>query len=514
MGADILDAATRSALEDAGIDVPLTTETLMRIRRGAYTTAAAEVRELPEVDGNQVVDAEGLTHWRVSNSELDRISRRYGLTPDLLAPAERTTNETIFDRRLLRRIGLFLIPRLSYGVLNGGSATSYGDLTKNRGFDEAIFRVYESAYNRLAPVVRGTPKGTVPAFYHEDLSPGPSFLELKMRSILGIAAERRAVFGASPPPDFPMFQMTSVSNNREIEEACAQYASSPVLSDLIADTRIEITRVLTGVQPMIAAFTHSESGEPREVFLSDRLEHGVLPLPGGHGQSFSVLSELFLTLHSAGVEFVQLCNVDNLGSTIDPVSIALLALSPSPAAFDFSYRTPVDIKGGVLVRTSAGRLDCADIGPAISFDGILSAEAAGKRVLFNCANGLFKLPELISSLETIKSSLPLRVTDQDKDAGRYAQAEQITWEVIGLLDHPLIFAVSKTRRFLAAKLLIETLMTSGLGLSSLQTAQLEDGRKASRTAAFLLHEGLVRRLSGEYRMHRVADRWVATRPDG
>ena len=55
----------------------------------------------------------------------------------------------------------------------------------------------------------------------------------------------------------------------------------------------------------------------------------------------------------------------------------------------------------------------------------------------------------------------MRFTDQDKDAGRYSQAEQVTWEVAGILPAFLSFAVDKYDRFIAAKLFAETLLTSG-----------------------------------------------------
>ncbi|HPG86523.1 MAG TPA: hypothetical protein PLQ29_07460, partial [Spirochaetales bacterium] len=126
-----------------------------------------------------------------------------------------------------------------------------------------------------------------------------------------------------------------------------------------------------------------------------------------------------------------------------------------------SYRTPVDIKGGILVTTAEGGRTVADIGQAISFERVQELEAAGSRVLFNCATGLFDLARLVPRLDEIARRLPVRISDQDKDAGRYSQAEQSTWEVVGLIDEPLGFAVEKGERFIAAKLLAETVLASG-----------------------------------------------------
>jgi hypothetical protein len=47
-------------------------------------------------------------------------------------------------------------------------------------------------------------------------------------------------------------------------------------------------------------------------------------------------------------------------------------------------------------------------------------------------------------------SLPI-ASGAGQGGGRYAQTEQTTWEVLGLMEDPLIFAVAKEKRFVAAK---------------------------------------------------------------
>jgi len=149
------------------------------------------------------------------------------------------------------------------------------------------------------------------------------------------------------------------------------------------------------------------------------------------------------------------------------------------------------------VTDVAGKITCADIGPSIGFDDVLAFEASGKPVLFNCAIGLFDLGKLIERLDELPYKLPLRITDQDKDVGRYAQAEQITWEIIGLLDDPLFLAVEKPRRFIAAKMLMETILTS---------LPPEDGKGAGLVAEEL-HRGLVALLTSEYGLVLEDGRW-------
>jgi len=126
------------------------------------------------------------------------------------------------------------------------------------------------------------------------------------------------------------------------------------------------------------------------------------------------------------------------------------------------------------VTTSNGRRTVADIGQAITFDTVTRLEAAGERVLFNCATCIFDLERLVPKLDEIAKHLPVRLSDQDKDAGRYSQAEQSTWEVVGLLDETLGFAVEKGERFIAAKLLAETVLASGAVAASMMTEGLRN----------------------------------------
>ena len=255
---------------------------------------------------------------------------------------------------------------------------------------------------------------------------------------------------------------------------------------------------------MIAAYTHSAEGRPKRVF--DR-SHGrpdsAIALPGGHGQCFRVLAPALRALHGSGARFAYLGNVDNLGFIPDPFEIAILALSGRPAAFDFSLRTPMDVKGGILVETSSGGRTVADIGPAISFDEVKRLEASGSSILFNCAIGLFDLDRLVPRLDEIGRDLPVRFTDQDKDAGKYSQAEQVTWEVASLLPGFLAFAVDKYDRFIAAKLLAETLLTSGAaaGDSRVPSELAETSRK--------LKAALDIKLAGPYGLEARGGRWAA-----
>ena len=92
----------------------------------------------------------------------------------------------------------------------------------------------------------------------------------------------------------------------------------------------------------------------------------------------------------------------------------------------------------------------------------------------------------------------MRFSDQDKDAGRYSQAEQVTWEVIGMLDDFLVFGISKYERFIAAKMLMETLFSSGTKAKKVWEVE---------PTAKKLHEGLKSLLEWRYGLTLLGGRW-------
>ncbi|HUZ16881.1 MAG TPA: UTP--glucose-1-phosphate uridylyltransferase [Spirochaetia bacterium] len=510
----------RDRFERTGIDAALTFHILEAFNAGRYTgVEPVHVSSLPVVDGKTILDLTGAVEWRAPSSQVRERIGAVGLDVDLERYARREGSTLIFDRASLQRLGEALLPAVSYGILNGGSATSYTDIVKNTAFSERILEICREPFDAISEIAGGRAKGITPAFVHPDGTAGPSYLELKLRALLIQVLRGQQADGARSASDepsvlFPMFQMTSINNDAEVQRALEEYRASPMLAELIERTGVDMTRVLTGVQPLIAAYTHSSEGSPKRVFTRAYGEsNAILPLPGGHGQNFLVLSSIYRELHRRGKRFIQLGNVDNLGNTVDPVEVALLALSGKQAGFDFSFKTPVDVKGGILVVEQHGRLDCADIGPAISHEEVAEAESRGTPILFNCATGLFDLSYLVGRLDDIVERLPMRWSDQEKDAGRYSQAEQVTWEIIAMLDDFFIFGVDKYRRFLAAKLLLECLMTSGIGLDDPRYPTDPDSSKDLSAVARRLHGGLTEKLAGVYGMVREGGRWRPQRPD-
>lgn len=540
-----IDPVLRADMLAKRIDIDLALEILDRYNRGDFDHVEKILPAgVPPIDGIQVVDVRN----RQANARLFKFpkhealrnlaERNIKLSGSLSETTERGIVYLLFDAKSLESIGQQIVPRCAYGVLNGGSATSYADLKKNRSIDEALFSALEPAFERYSSLCRDLPKGLTPAYINPDGSPGASFLELKMRARLlawqatsahtaeaksattqtagtlagsthvedtSITQDRKEDMpaGMRGPLFMPLYQMTSTGNHDQLLSAYAELARSPFLSKLSLITGLDAVQWLSGKQPLIAAYTHSSEGRPKRIF--DRAygkEHCSLALPGGHGQCFMVLADIFRALKQQGIRYAMLSNVDNLGAFVDPVELAILAISGKPAGFDFAFRTPIDVKGGVLVRTQAGTKNVVDIGPAIDIKEVEALEKQGESILFNCATGIFDLEWLVPNLEKIAHSLPVRFTDQVKDAGSYSQAEQVTWEIVSLLPDFVAFAVNKEKRFLAAKMLAEMLLTSGFG------NDVPSVPPVLRQVGKALHNGQTWLLKHVYGLELIDGRWM------
>lgn len=484
----------QNKLSSSIIDSELTLEILHKYNSGDYDhIKPVTVKGFPPVDNETIINMTENIHYTFDSQMFEKNLKKYQINTDEIIPEE-TGNKTVsLNEKQLEIIGLQLMPLYSFGILNGGSATSYADSKKNRSFNNSLFDLLNEPFQKLSDISTDKAKGITPAFLNPDGTPGPSFIELKMRALLLNKCAS-------------LFQMTSYHTNDSILETYNKYRNSPYLKDLIEHTSVDICDAKTGIQPLLSAYTHSTKGRKKELFIKDDGE--LLALPGGHGQCFITLKEIFIELYKDGIRFISIGNVDNTGYTPDPVSLAILALSGKQAGFDFAYRTPVDVKGGILITDERERLNCADLGVAIDEKSIKKAEENGASILFNCATGLFNLEYLVDNIDRIIDSLPMRFSDQDKDAGKYSQGEQVTWEVIGILDDILIFAINKYERFLAAKTLMENLMTSGTKLDDPRYPTSDDESDDLQGTAKKLSAGLEKKLKTIYGLKLVNQQWL------
>lgn len=486
-----LDPHLIEQLVSEGVDLEWMIQFLNDLNAGKYDNEkTAALKTAPDAGHPSIIDRrKSPASWKMgaaaANERFDFLSLPFSAESAGITVAD----DLVFDEAALRKIGIYLYPKTAYGLLNGGCGTSYADVKKNRALNAVCFEEYRELFENLAKECHGKPKGLTPAYINPDGSPGYSFLLLKLRMLLEHKKRYCRLTGLPPCNILPAFQITSFRTDEAIQKAFREYILMDELkipADSLGCSTIEM---YTHSQSMMAAITHSSEGLPRRIF--DRAwgkPNTGIALPGGHGQNFEKLAHIYRKMYDGGVRYVWIGNIDNMGYTVDPVSLAIFALSGKVAAFETALRTPMDVKGGILLCDDKGRFNCADIGPVLNGQDIRDLEAQGNPLLFNCGTGLFDLAKLIENLPRLPSKLPFRITDQDKDAGRYAQAEQITWEIIGLLDDPVFFAVDKPRRFIAAKMLLETIMTSQISSTS-------------------VHHGLKKLLHEEYGLHQKKGRW-------
>ncbi len=450
-------------LASEGVDIAIMLKFLEDLNSGKFkSNDSIKIAGIPSLDHPDIVDLTSLKTFSVPKERAKEAfnSLELPFSPDDIAEGE-NGDSFVFSASALEKIGVALYPKAAFGLLNGGSATSYVDSKKNSSLCPEIFSVFSEKFASQAENCKGKAKGVTPAYFNPDGSPGLSFLFLKMRMLLERKADYVKSFGKLPSVILPAFQMTSVKTDAEIDKLIESCAADPAFLAPAKKMGCPPIEMYSETQKMMAALTHSSEGSPRRIFDRAYVEADRgLALPGGHGQNFAILAPVYRKLKERGVRYAWLGNIDNLGYTVDPISLAVFALSGQEAAFETSFKTPLDVKGGLLVITDSGKITCADIGPAVTREQMLSFEQSGKKLLFNCAIGLFDLERLVPELDAIPYRLPLRITDQDKDAGKYAQAEQLTWEIIGLLEKPLFFAVKKEKRFIAAKMLLENLLAS------------------------------------------------------
>lgn len=488
------------------IDLELGTKILAAVNASRnLDVKTLDVDILPHPDGKDIFVLRSNMKFPVSKIKTDEVLDKFSISHSVIEDVPCDDGMLRFNFETLHRLGLYLIPYLSYGILNGGMATSYCDIKNNSKFNPELFAQTETVFSTLSEKYKGQPKGITPAYINPDGTPGYDFIELKMRSVLRHIQQSRKVTG-KPASEYQhaIFQMTSDNTDDKLASKYKEYKTSPILKDLIAQTGVDITEPESAIQPLIPAFTPTAAGYPLSFFKNKNGEY--YGLPGGHGQNFIVLRDIYKKLLAAGKKFVYLGNVDNIGFTITPVELAVLALSGRQATFDFSFKTPVDVKGGILIRERNGHLTCGDIGRAVSDAFVKKNEDAGIPILFNCATGLFNLEYLVENLDRIIENLPIRLSNQNKDIGQYSQAEQITWEVIGLLDSLIIFAVEKYERFIASKLLMDNMLASDLECCRPYLAEHEDTDFVRAVRA--VQKGLVWNLREQYGLELENSRWV------
>ena len=502
-----------NAMEEAGINIPLSLEWIRRANNGDFDRVPPiKAKKLPTTDDPRIFDpstASLTLPLELAKERLNSFDLPHSPKPEDIPGVTRDGGFITLPPQALDHIGLLLAPVTAFGSLNGGSASSYLDRTRIKKAYPELLEIYKDILPECERISSGSPKGSTPAFWNPDGSPGYDFLALKARALLIRRLRWKKTTGIRENlPLYPMFEMTSHLTHTRLREAYKNYADSELLSPLCRETGWNPESILSAQQPLLAAMSPDK---PYTIFnRAWARENSPLAMPGGHGHSFYVLRNIYRQMYSRGIRFAYLGNIDNSGLLVNDRALAWLALSGKQGCFDFSYKTEADVKGGILVEDENGRLNCGDIGLAISREEVAACERRNTPILFNTASGLFSLEWLIGSLDRIIRDLPTRLTRQEKDRGCYTQAEQVTWEVLGMMDDKLICMVNKYERFIAAKMVTEMLIAS----------RIEPDRTAYpsfpatlKKIANNLQSGLTALLSGPYGLVPENGRWRPLSPD-
>lgn len=380
-------------------------------------------------------------------------------------------SELFWTKASLRDLGELLLPLCSLGILNGGAATSYFDQKKNQAFAPELFSRNQKIFEASQEKFQHLPKGVCPAWFNPNSEEGPSFFYDKLEQIHARLADSLSEWHKLSPQNKSItelclnsplvFQMSSKKNSRALSMEFEKIYTSESLERIQTFIPDYKPMYWEELQELAAALDRSPDGKIDIYWTAFGKKDNPLALPLGHGQVFKTLKPIFERLNQGKKKFIFLGNIDNLAYSVNPSNLAYLALTASPASFEFSKKTVLDTKGGILLKSLANsKLLCGDIGQRLSPQTLSAFEAQKKDLLFNCACGLFSLPWLLEHLDTLITQLPIHLSEQNKDAGHYWQAEQNMWDSLALIPGCKIIVVKRNERFIPAKLFADTLCIS------------------------------------------------------
>jgi UTP--glucose-1-phosphate uridylyltransferase len=262
-----------------------------------------------------------------------------------------------------------------------------------------------------------------------------TFLDLIVRQVLAA----RAAYGVT----LPLLFLHSFNTQADCLAALAAYPDLPV-----AGLPLDMV----------------QSQEPK--LLQDSLAPAAWPAnpklewcPPGHGDLYPTLldSGVLDQLIAAGYRYASVSNSDNLGCTPSPRLAGWFARSGAPYAAEITRRTPMDLKGGHIVRRKAdGRLILRETAQTAPEELHFFTDAA-KHPFTHTNNLWFNLPAVRARLEETGGvlGLPLIRNAKTVDPGDPAspavyQIESAMGAAIEVFDGATVIAVPRDR-FLPVK---------------------------------------------------------------
>ncbi len=221
------------------------------------------------------------------------------------------------DKEDLRKIGQEAIDNGELCVfwLNGGAATRYFNMKKVSDEEK---EKYKEELEALTPEIINSPKGVTKTV--NDLS----YLELKLKNLIKVN------------PNLKVILMNSFVTDEKTEEHLDEIINrNPELD------RGQFFKVLQ--KPLYPRFTKPETIDEIDVFISPEGELSFAPC--GHGDFLHLIQDFFKEHKWPEVKYMLFANIDNFGTTIDPVILGYHIKQGRGRTVELARKNPGD-KGG------------------------------------------------------------------------------------------------------------------------------------------------------------------------
>ena len=172
--------------------------------------------------------------------------------------------------------------------------------------------------------------------------------------------------------------------------------------------------------------------------------------PPGHGNIFLSIyhSGILQKLLDTGIDTVFISNSDNVGAVLDPEILGYMKSNHYSFLMEVTPRTPLDIKGGTLIKSSK-KFQLLERSQ-ISINQIEQFENTSLFELFNTNNLWVHLPTLKHLLLENKLKLPLIVNKKKYGNQNIIQCETAMGSALSCFDKTQLLAVTRDR-FLPVK---------------------------------------------------------------
>ncbi len=328
-------------------------------------------------------------------SSTEAVVHRPHVTPEGFAAFQRKMHDAG-----LPDVAIWAFER-SYGLLRSGAKLLVGEndirpVESVPSLDElAAYRERGRAHLGATALIKlngglGTSMGLTGPKSLIEVRPGLTFLDVVARQVQ--ALDRK--YGVH----VPLVLMNSFHTEAE---SLARLAAYPELSGTVPLSFLQHKVPKVDARSFAPA---TSSGDPELEWC-----------PPGHGDLYAaiVTSGVLEDLERAGVRWVFVSNVDNLGAVLDPALLGYLASESIPFLMEVTDRTSADRKGGHLALLPDGRLTLREIAQTPP-DALDSFQDIDRHRYFNTNNLWLDLVALRAELTAHDQIVPLPVIRNEK----------------------------------------------------------------------------------------------------